>query len=58
MERKREIGTAVEQVFKNNWNNSILTKAETMALLEMARPAIDLNEYATLTGVIQRSDEN
>ena len=54
---KAKIALAIAEVFKKNWDNSILTKSETMTLLEMIKTAIDLNQLATLTGVVQRSDD-
>lgn len=50
------ISQAAEEVFKHNWNNPELTKQETYDLLELARGAIDDSKYATLTGIIQKSD--
>ena len=50
------IAQAAEEVFKHNWNNPELSKEETASLLELARGAIDDSKYATLTGIIQKSD--
>ena len=37
-------------------NNPELTKAETFELLELTKKVISEREYATLTGVIEKSD--
>lgn len=50
------IATASEYVFRYNWNNPELSKAETYELLEMAKPKLENTEYATLIGVIEKSD--
>lgn len=47
---------AISEVFKTNWNNPELSKAETAALLEMSKGEIQDNQYITLTGVIEKSD--
>lgn len=53
---KTALAAASEYVFRNNWNNPELSKAETYELLEMARPQLENSEYATLVGVIEKSD--
>ncbi len=53
---QKAVAKAAEEVFKKNWNNPELTKDETFALLEMARLAMQDNQYATSLGVIQKSD--
>ncbi|MBQ4122993.1 hypothetical protein IJD44_04640 [bacterium] len=50
------VSSAAEEVFKQNWNNPELTKAETFELLELTKKVISEREYATLTGVIEKSD--
>lgn len=53
---KIAIAEAAEDLFKSNWNNPELSKAETNTLLEMAKDALDDSEYAVLVGVIEKSN--
>lgn len=53
---KTAIAASSEFIFRHNWNNPELSKAETYELLEMAKPQLEDSEYATLVGVIEKSD--
>ncbi len=51
-----QISESIQEVFNKNWNNPELSKRATQDLLEMARPSLSDLQYATLVGVIEKSD--
>lgn len=53
---KKTISDSIATVFKKNWNNPMLSKNETLELLELTKPSLSDKEYITITGVIEKSD--